>query len=790
MEATNDENKRNEAMELNEEEDLDVKHYSSEKFEELQNEDCSITTNETSTSAQPQSQELATQEHDTQVLGEQPVDPYEGQGADLLEMQEVQPIADEQVNQQGQPGGQEPQQTGNAGFPRDYLFALVNSISSTNLLSEESIDVLRELLCPPQAVFDSISLKDMSQGTKILEGIIKEKSISANNALGNALSYYHKSLMDSQIHHLDKFIRIIKSKRREMHLQTIKPKTANPDTVAETLETMHNLADTSTINKENNNINQNPLDIIGLLDHNRLGAMVVKKQVIPQYNPSDKSITIRVNEKYEVKMKILNDIVTTHKSRIDCIPQHILQTHIFPYLTSYELFAMRAVSNEWRELIRGMWHVIFKREMLEQVVAADICNDIEMHFKLLQIRTPFYQKFGVFMKAITEMIEWSLLEEAIRNNDLCKNRKMLLITLLKLLGYKIDLQRLWDFQESDWDGAKDVTAIELRAAMNKVLQTEFVFDSNAELQQVKKYFLDVPDMSTSQFKDFADKNWLLISIFLRQMYVFGLLRNNILISQKYATMAKDKLKDISNGWTHKKGFLEGAYKILLFRYVKFINGQIIVPKDEEEEEEAVYAQGVKEEVITNNFALHEARMEEAQQQQAAIIEQVTQEGPVDDSKTQEAVSLAETPIINNETSNSDLITTSLQEASAKESENRLEKGLEISESVLSDNDTSLLREKVSNMDLQEFEEIKRFYSQDIEASLDALVKKFTENAKVNKTGKKLEPDYIIKKNGTETHIFLDDETRLEVLIQKFLKFHLLIMRLNCQIKSHISTVPV
>ena len=399
------------------EEDAETKKYSTETFEEECCLELRLDNNEDAMATQSIEQVgLATVEEDIQQAeiiqqadGEQTDDLPNTITANLLSEPEVL-VVETEANQQHQQGEQadnllpeQPQQqqpAASSGLSRDYLFALVNSISSTNLLSEESIDVLRELLCPPQPTFDSISLKDSHQSAKIFGEIIKEKATSANNALGNALNYYHKTLVDSQIHHLDKFTRIIKSKKREIHLfsvQSLAKKPCDADSLTETLEAMQNLS--APIETNNCTLTQSPLDIVGLLDNNQLGAMILKKKVVPHYNSSDRSITLRVNDKYEVKMRILNEKTYTHRSKIDCIPQHILQTHVFPYLTSSELFAMRTVSNEWRELIRGIWHVVFKREMLEQVVAADICNDIEMHFKLMQIRTPFYQKFGVFMKS-------------------------------------------------------------------------------------------------------------------------------------------------------------------------------------------------------------------------------------------------------------------------------------------------------------------------------------------------------------------------------------------------------
>jgi len=39
--------------------------------------------------------------------------------------------------------------------------------------------------------------------------------------------------------------------------------------------------------------------------------------------------------------------------------------NIFPFFSALELFKLRAVCGEWKELVRETWHFIFKREIFE-----------------------------------------------------------------------------------------------------------------------------------------------------------------------------------------------------------------------------------------------------------------------------------------------------------------------------------------------------------------------------------------------------------------------------------------
>jgi len=40
-------------------------------------------------------------------------------------------------------------------------------------------------------------------------------------------------------------------------------------------------------------------------------------------------------------------------------------------------------------MVRSVWHMTFKREMCEQLMAADLCKEIEKEFKLVHLRNPF-----------------------------------------------------------------------------------------------------------------------------------------------------------------------------------------------------------------------------------------------------------------------------------------------------------------------------------------------------------------------------------------------------------------
>ena len=134
------------------------------------------------------------------------------------------------------------------------------------------------------------------------------------------------------------------------------------------------------------------------------------------------------------------------------IPWHLLRTHLFPYFTAVELFKLRLVSQQWKTIISGMWHSIFKREMYTQFLMTNFTREIEKNFKLLSVRQPIAKKFFVYATTLSEMIKW---DEVI---DLCnqetpfqKKAKLLVVTMMKLMDYKsVPIPKLSEFDAVTW----------------------------------------------------------------------------------------------------------------------------------------------------------------------------------------------------------------------------------------------------------------------------------------------------------------------------------------------------
>jgi len=639
--------------------------------------------------------------------------------------------------------------------------SMIAGISNAHLMTEEGIGALRDILCSKENIFYQLTMKD-NKLYEHLNNILKFKTKIAENTIGEALSYYHQKLIDSELGHLDKLMKILKSKKRDMYLRKIPleelQQEEEEDAERGFSESMAALA-VNHIAQDG----ESPFIQKEFLDFFSQKSQAAMKRLLPEYNPKHRYIRFQLNDRYEVFLKVCEEEVSHKKpSLIDRIPNDVLQNHLFIYFNSFDLFKLRAVCSEWRDLIRGMWHIIFKREMMEQVIAADLCNDIEMNFKLMSIKTPFYHKVGILMKAIIELIEWENLLPKLLDENLDIRIKFLVITFLKFIGVDVKIDKLSDFQEEHWNQVRELAASQLRTLADSVFEQEFHFSSSKELDLIKENFLDYPDISGHNIRQLGDKNLTFFQLFLHQLLLFAQLKNYLGLAQNYVIYAKDKLKEVSKEWAQKKGFLEGAYKILLFKFVQIKDGEVTIAKDEEDEHKHGLLMDIQKELnqcisITN----------EIHQQDSEDLEKLSLDN-FNNSTTQLHEDQSETKAISQTQAESNNILSLDHKINISQ-----EEGKEKEEELVENEDKT---NEIKDQDKQnEEDEAKDLLENLLNSQLSKIIelRRAKEGSSFQRFIKGEGADYSISKHGAETRLFLDDAIKIELLVQKFVKLHLL-----------------
>ena len=665
------------------------------------------------------------------------------------------------------------------------ISSLVSSVNNAHLMSEDNIEAIREVLCKKENVFYKLSPRDKNLEEELLT-IIKWKAKIAEATIGQALNYYHQKLLDSELNHLDKLMRILKSNRREMYLRRLTPDYFDTNESAKTQQDSLSNSNETNPSEKNKEYTSPPTKTVSLRD------------LLPEYDPQRRYIRFRLNDKYEVYLKAFEEKQKRKSSFIDRIPLDVLQNHIFIYFNSFDLFKLRAVCSEWRELIRGMWHIIFRREMMEQVIAADLCNDIEMNFKLMNVKSPFYQKFGIFMKAITEIIDWNTFLPQLNTDTVDTKIKMLVITFFRMIGMYVGIDKLSDYQEVYWTHFKDIASNHLKTFIDSLFHHEFQFKSNYELDIIKENFLDCPDISSFSIRQLEDKNAIMLQLFLRQLLVFAQLKNYISLAQNYIILAKDKLKEVSKEWPHKKDFLEGAYKILLFKFIEIKDGEVIIMKEDNERRSGLLRniQDELDECMNITSRIQNETPIQNKPDNATIVlpnnnpnSENTNENQSNNENLEQEVQeekeeeLTLGSILDKEFSQA------IQNSQIKLTEGQIEKAEEKKESnnneeITPDSNKDKLEKNAHphNIDFVKTEcdlniQLAKIIQMKANSSSDITFEKFTQSK---------DPDYIINKNGAETRLYLDDLIKIEFLLQKILKQHLLHQNNECECPLHES----
>lgn len=645
---------------------------------------------------------------------------------------------------------------------------LISSVSNAHLMSEENIEAIREVLCKKENVFYKLSQRDKNLEEELIT-IIKWKAKIAEATIGQALNYYHQKLLDSELNHLDKLMKILKNNKREMYLRRL----------------THDYFDSAT-GDSNSPKNDDPFERHLRMSEQAQGEKKVSlRDLLPEYDSQKRFIRFKLNEKYEVYLKAFEEKSTRKPSLIDKIPIDVLQNHIFIYFNSFDLFKLRAVCTEWRELIRGMWHIIFRREMMEQVIAADLCNDIEMNFKLMSVKSPFYQKFGIFMKAISEIIDWDTFLPSLLTDTVDTRVKMLVVTFFKMIGMEVGFNKLSDFHEAYWQHFKDIGSNHLKTFIDSLFHHEFQFKSNYELDLVKENFLDCPDISSFSIRQLDDKNAVMLQLFLRQLLVFAQLKNYISIAQSYIILAKDKLKEVSREWPHKKDFLEGAYKILLFKFIEIKDGEVSIVKEDHDRKSGLL-RNIQTELDECMNITSRIQNDEPLPQDSEVVQNV-QDTAQEKLEKQEEVQTSQNPT-------EEVILGALMEKDLKqqieESISEEQKKIELAATATSEEkQNEELKNDIPNEQNTE-EEIPCSFAKS-ECELNKQLAKIIQ-MKANSSPEvsfqnflhSRDPDYVINKNGSQTRLYLDDLIKIEFLIQKVIKQHLQNQTNTCDCPLH------
>ncbi|KAL4480020.1 hypothetical protein ABPG74_020536 [Tetrahymena malaccensis] len=476
--------------------------------------------------------------------------------------------------------------------------------------------------------------------------------------------------------------------------------------------------------------------------HSIMSMQFVDLQRLKSLNPIDNSITFEMNDNYLIKIRSCEQIKYDKTSLCSKIPHFIFKEHIFPFLSSVELFRVRSVSPEWRELVREVWHKTFKRDMQEQLLATDLCKEIEAQFKLMHIRNPFFQKLNILIRAMIEVINWEEFEKKCLENKLNQFEKKIIVSLLRIIGYNIlDYENINQFEEEEYDKHQVDIALHLKEFLINSINHNGI--SSQSLKNIYNNFLVQADISISMIRNETDKNFIIFILIAKQYFLYSLLRNYITASSMYMQFAKNKLDAMSKDWPTSKGFLEGAYRILLLRNVSIKNGQIVNNDSDNGDEFKINRKNKK-----SKKSKKTEQNKKPEQVNEKIHEEINNLGDQNEQIHSE---------------NSNVINEIPQEQNQSEQHEINDQKNQEQQNLNKEEEEQEADEGDDNQDEEEEDEDSQEQSQ---AELAQLMNSiFNLQQKENQ-----EPDIVIKRKTGTMKIFLDQGTKLDIILNTVISF--------------------
>lgn len=96
------------------------------------------------------------------------------------------------------------------------------------------------------------------------------------------------------------------------------------------------------------------------------------------------------------------------------------------------------------------------------------------------------------------------------------------------------------------------------------------------------------------------KNLMLLRLMIRHVLQYGVVRNSLMVAKIFLQTLKDYMNKKSlHHSSYKKGFLDGAYRIMLFKSVKIVEGEVVV-MDGQEVENSLF-NGMKESMMLTSL---------------------------------------------------------------------------------------------------------------------------------------------------------------------------------------------
>ena len=250
------------------------------------------------------------------------------------------------------------------------------------------------------------------------------------------------------------------------------------------------------------------------------------------------------------------------------LPDYLVETYIFPYLNSQDLFyTVRAVTPEWHDMMKNAWGGNIKDEMFNQIRKLSFIYEKDALTKTYEFKVQYLINYRNLLTIFT--LNTDILNIVYQSIELVETEEQVR-KLLKVFFTVFQMEDETDVMTNITDENCPVALRELLEMPEKdeqfkntvelILDIENIYTNEEQLHLIQNEFNELNKV----YLENVSEHCRMIYSFLQGLIEYQLLKINVQELKEKVDNLFIAIQKETQLWPKRKKFFETAYKILLF----------------------------------------------------------------------------------------------------------------------------------------------------------------------------------------------------------------------------------
>lgn len=256
------------------------------------------------------------------------------------------------------------------------------------------------------------------------------------------------------------------------------------------------------------------------------------------------------------------------------LPETIIENDIFSYLNTTDLFySVRGVSSEWSELMKNVWNVKLKDEMIDQVKSIDFIYEKEVFTKTYEFKLKYLINYKNLLTAYNDSANILAIIKSILEKIDDAQVFGLILQIFSFVGITQGVELMSNYSPIVEPENSNQSLISIEDYLNNEHTYHLYRNKMMDLLDIEENYSDTKTLNTAR-DNFAvlvkehlenvSENAKLIYSFLQGLIEFQILKIEVKELRHKIEDLINRIQAQTNLWPRKKKFFEKAYKLILF----------------------------------------------------------------------------------------------------------------------------------------------------------------------------------------------------------------------------------